>query len=122
MAKTASRRLTLAEIDADRNVVIAVQALSDYAPADRTHTPARLKELWETMDQTRQSEIHAQNALAAARDAAGAAEQAAHQAVLRAKAQVIAQYGHDSDAVQSIGLKKKSDRKRPTRRPAKTTA
>jgi hypothetical protein len=36
--------------------------------------------------------------------------------MLGVKAQVIAQYGHDSDEVQSLGLKKKSEHKRPTRK------
>jgi hypothetical protein len=45
-----------------------------------------------------------------------AAAQALHAAVLGAKAQVIAQYGDDSAAVQALGLKKKSERKRTSRR------
>lgn len=122
MAPTPSRRLTLAEIAADRNVITAVQALVNYAPADKTHTPARLMELSTAMEHARQNEIRAQNAFAAARDASAAAEQALHQAVQRTKAQVIAQYGDDSDAIQSLGLKKRSDRKRPVRRTAKSAA
>jgi hypothetical protein len=41
--------------------------------------------------------------------------------MLGAKDQVVAQYGDDSDAVQSLGLTKKSERKSPVRR-AKITA
>jgi len=44
---------------------------------------------------------------------------ALHNAILGAKTQVLAQYGADSDAIQSLGLKKKSERKRPTGRTAK---
>ena len=33
-----------------------------------------------------------------------------------ARAQVLAQYGPDSNAIQLLGLKKKSERKRPARR------
>jgi hypothetical protein len=73
------------------------------------------------MEQSKQSELRTQNAFAAARDASAAAEQAFHHAVLRTKAQVIAQYGDDSDAIQSLGLKKRSDRKRPVRRATRTT-
>jgi hypothetical protein len=119
MAPTRSRRLTLAELAADRNVVIAVQALHDYVPIDKTYKAAKLTELASAAEQARQAEIRAQNALAAAQDAAQQAEWALHDATLRAKAQVIAQYGPDSDAIQSLGLKKKSDRKRPARRVAK---
>ena len=119
MAQIQTRRLTLTEITADRMVSIAVQELGDYAPADKTFTPAMLVSLERAMEQAQQAEIRAQNALAAARDAAFAAEWATHNAVLRTKAQVIAQYGPDSDAIQSLGLKKKSDRKRPVRRAAR---
>ena len=55
-------------------------------------------------------------ALAAARDAAVAAEWAFHNAVLGSKTQVDAQYGENSDQRQSLGRKKKSERARPTRR------
>jgi hypothetical protein len=58
----------------------------------------------------------AQRTLDAARDATQAAEWALHHAILGVKRQVVAQYGPDSDAVQAIGLKKASDRKRPVRR------
>ena len=116
MAQIQTRRLTLTETAADRMVSVAVQELSDYAPADKTYTPEMLVTLERAMEQSQQAEIRAQNTLAATRDAAIAAEWALHNAVLRTKAQVIAQYGPDSDAIQSLGLKKKSDRKRPVRR------
>jgi len=38
--------------------------------------------------------------------------------VLSAKDQVIAQYGRDSNEAQAVGLKKKSERKRPTSKQA----
>jgi len=51
----------------------------------------------------------------------GHAEWDFHDAMLGVKEQVVAQYGNDSDAVQSLGLTKKSERKSPVRRaqPAK---
>jgi hypothetical protein len=57
-------------------------------------------------------------ALATARDLAAAAEWALHDGMLGAKAQVIAQYGPDAHAVQLLGLKRKSERRRPVRRAA----
>lgn len=66
--------------------------------------------------------LRAQQALDLARDQATAAAQTFHEAVLGAKAQVIAQYGSDSAAVASIGLKKKSERKLPSRRRASLSA
>ena len=57
------------------------------------------------------NELRAQNAPAAARDAAIAAQWEFHNLMLGVKDQVIAQYGADSDQVASLGLKKKSERK-----------
>jgi hypothetical protein len=71
-------------------------------------------------DQAQQAEIRARQVLAAARDAAAAAEWALHNAVLGARTQVLAQYCDDSDAVQAMGLKKRSDRKRPASSAART--
>ncbi len=51
----------------------------------------------------------------AASDAARLAEWEFHNAVLAMKEVVKGQFGSDSDDAQSIGLKKKSDRKRPAR-------
>jgi hypothetical protein len=70
------------------------------------------------MEQAQQAEVRALQALAAARDAVAAAEWALHEGILGAKAQVIAQYGPDSHAMQLMGLKRKSERRRPVRRAA----
>ncbi len=59
----------------------------------------------------------------AARDDATSAECDFHNVIIAAKQQVVAQYGVDSDEVQSVGLTKKSERAKPTRttRPASDT-
>ncbi|MBI3363815.1 MAG: hypothetical protein HY033_02795, partial [Ignavibacteriae bacterium] len=63
-----------------------------------------------------EAEKLAGDALKAKRDAAVAAELAFHQAMLGVKEQVIAQYGKNSDQVASLGLKKKSEYRRPVRK------
>ena len=68
------------------------------------------------MQAAQQAEVNAQNALDAARDAANKAEWDFHNAMLGVKEQVTAQYGDDSDQVQSLGLTKKSERKVPVRK------
>jgi hypothetical protein len=52
----------------------------------------------------------------AAADAARLAEWEFHNAVLAMKEVIRGQYGSDSDQAQAVGLKKKSDRKRPNRK------
>src|SRR5436853_7451660 len=93
-------------IEADRSALTALQALPDYAPFNPAHSVTALTHLLQTLDQARQNEILTQNAHAAARDAAMAAEWALHEAMIGVKAHVIAQYGADSDAVQALGPKK----------------
>ena len=60
--------------------------------------------------------------LDAKRDASAAAEQAFHEAMQGVKDQVVAQYGKNSDEVASLGLKKRTEYKRPKRKSAAKTA
>jgi len=62
------------------------------------------------------AKFHANNALAAARDATEAARSEFHTMMLKVKTAIIAQYGPDADAVRAIGLKKKFDYRRSGRR------
>jgi hypothetical protein len=111
-----SRRLSPDEVQTDRNALIGIQSLADYAPINRAYSASAMAELGRAMEEARQAEVRALQALAAARDAAGAAEWALHEGILGARALVLAQYGPDSNAIQLLGLKKKSERKRPARR------
>ncbi len=72
------------------------------------------------MTQARQGEIRAAQALERARNAAVAAEWGLHNTLLMAKNEVRVQYGDDSDAIQAVGLKKRSERRRPIRSAAKS--
>jgi hypothetical protein len=56
------------------------------------------------------------------RDATTAAEWDFHNTMLAVKEQVIAQFGKNSDQVQALGLKKKSEYKAPARRGKAKTA
>jgi hypothetical protein len=118
MALNQSRRLRADDLDSDRAAVVAIHTLNNYAPLNPTYSAPVLAERQAERDQAQHAELRAQYAFDAARDAATAAEWALHNAVLGARIQVLAQYGDDSDAIQSLGLKKKSDRKRPVRRAA----
>ncbi|HEX8686139.1 MAG TPA: hypothetical protein VF654_06540, partial [Pyrinomonadaceae bacterium] len=68
------------------------------------------------MDDLLREATQAEATAAAKRDAATAGEWEFHNAILGAKVQVEAQFGSDSDEFASLGMKKKSDYKSPTRR------
>jgi hypothetical protein len=103
-------------LEADRATLLALQDLFDYTPQNAAYSTASIQQLEAALTQAQQAEARAQRAIEAARDQVRDAAWAFHNAILGAKAQVIAQYGDDSPAVQAIGLKKKSERKRPARR------
>lgn len=116
MTLNRNHRLPADYLQASRNALIGIQSLPDYAPYNGACSVAALAELGHAMDEARQAEVRAQQALATARNAAQQAEWALYDGILAARAQVIAQYGPDSHAVQLLGLKRKSERRRPVRR------
>ena len=105
---------------ADGAALRALGDLPDYAPHNRAYTVATLTTLKQTLDQALQNEERAKNALKIANDAVRAAQWALHEGLLGAKVEVAAQYGNDSDAIQSLGLKKKSKWRRSVSRSPKS--
>jgi len=118
MAIHHNRKPSAEEMKSDRAALVAIRELHDYAPANPTLTTESLTALEQALLQAEQEELRLQNALATARSTVITAAWALRQGILGAKAAVISQYGPDSNAVQSLGLKKKSDRRRPSRRNA----
>ena len=118
MASNSNYRVHAQALQADREAYVAMQSMTDYTPANVSYSSAELAEAYQAMEAALAAEINAQNALKAARDTARKAERKFHEAILGAKDQVMAQYGPDSNQVQSMGLKKKSDRRRRLRRVA----
>jgi hypothetical protein len=122
MAVNQRKRLPQATIETDRAALVALKRLADYAPSNRALSVETISALEEQLRRAEEQEILASKALAAARDARDAAGWELHDAMLGVKATVIGHYGHNSDAVQALGLKKKSDYRRPARRRPATLA
>ena len=121
MAKDQNRRLKPAVVQEDKDVVAAIATLAPtYAPANAAYSLTNLQAAQTAMITSQNTEVQKKGDYDAARDGANTSEWAFHNKVLEAKKQVAAQYGSDSDQLQSIGLKKKSEYKKPTRKP-KTT-
>ena len=115
MAKNETRRNSPQVLKEDRDALDALKGIGTYTPSNSNFTVANLDTAKAAMEAAQLAETQAEAALKAARDAANAKEWAFHNAVLGAKKQVIAQFGEDSDEVQAIGLKKKSEYKAPQR-------
>ena len=119
MAKNENIRIRPLTLQADQEAYIALQSFDDYQPANPAYSSEAVTSVHANLRAACDAEINARNALAAARDAAAAQEWEFHNLMLGVKDQVVARYGADSNQVQAIGLKKKSERKSPTgRKPA----
>ena len=116
MAVNQTKRLPATTIQTDRAALVGLKTLSDYTPVNAALGVEAISALETQLRQAEEAEILANKALAAARDARIAAGWGLHNAILSAKAAVIGQYGQSSDAVQLLGLKKKNEYRRPTRR------
>ena len=103
----------------DRTTILAIQGLGDYAPHLPLYSVESLQQAEGSLTQASQAVARVLAALDEARAAENKAAHNLHDLVLGAKDQVIAQYGPDSPVVQSIGLTRKSDYKRPSRRKSK---
>jgi hypothetical protein len=116
MAKNETRRMKTAELADDEEIYAAVKDMPTYAPSNPAYTIAALDASNAEVVLARQLETQAAAAAAAARDNAVAAEWKRHNLILGTKDQVVAQYGPDSNEVQAIKLKKKSEYKSPGRK------
>jgi len=118
MARNQSRRLKPAILRADEKSFAALQAMETYAPANPAYSIEAVARVRREAQILRQAEVKAAAAAAAARARAIAKEWELHNLLLAAKHQVIAQFGADSDELQSLGRKKKSQYKKPGRKAA----
>ncbi|MEH2160404.1 MAG: hypothetical protein V7K38_05015 [Nostoc sp.] len=103
-------------ISQDISSLHGLQTVSTYNTTRADASGAKLQELYQAMLISQQTETEKLALYRAAADAARLAEWEFHNAVLAMKEVVRGQYGSDSDQAQAVGLKKKSDRKRPSRK------
>jgi hypothetical protein len=113
-----TRRLTATLIYQDIDSLNGLKAIPAYSTTRTQASLETLQQAYQTMLEQQQAETEKLALYRAAVDAARLAEWEFHNAVLAMKEVVRGQYGSDSNEAQAIGLKKKSDRKRPTRQKA----
>jgi hypothetical protein len=116
MAKNQTRRIPSTVLAEDREAFDALQGIANYEPANAAYTVESIKAKRDRMDALQREAVQAEAAAEAKRSAANAAEWEFHNAMLEANTQVEAQFGGDSDEYASLGNKKKSEYKAPTRR------
>jgi hypothetical protein len=116
MAKDQTRPLRPAQLAADREAFDALQGMETYAPANQELTTAKVEAKRDRLDDLQRDATQAQAEADAKRDAVTAAEWDFHNAMLEVNVQVEAQFGSNSNQFASLGNKKKSEYKSPTRR------
>jgi hypothetical protein len=115
MAKDETRRLNPAVLTEDQEVYAAVKGMTDYAPANPAYAQAVLDTAHDNLEAAHHASVQADGAAAAARDNLVVMQWQFHNLTLGAKDQVTAQYGPNSDQVQAVKRKKKSEYKSPKR-------
>ncbi|MEH1892713.1 MAG: hypothetical protein V7K92_25790 [Nostoc sp.] len=111
-----TRRLRLQVISQDVTSFHGLQTVSTYDTTRSNASVANIQQGYQAMLAQQQAETEKLTLYRAAVDAARLAEWEFHNAVLAMKEVVRGQYGSDSDQAQAVGLKKKSNRKRPSRK------
>lgn len=110
-----NRRLSPQNLHQDIDAYNGFKTIDSYSTKRNNATPEALQQAYQTMLIQQQVETEKLALYRAAADAAQLAEWEFHNAVLAMKEVVKGQFGSDSDEAQAVGLKKKSDRKRPMR-------
>lgn len=116
-----SRRLPSPVINQDIESYDGISFITDYTTTRKDASAQHLQQTHQAMMDCRKKELQLEIQLKAAIDESRQAEWEFHNAVLAMKEFVRGQYGSDSNEAQAIGLKKKSERKRPTRKAAVTS-
>lgn len=109
MANNRTKRLRPSVLQEDLDAYAALQAIADYTPANDGFKLTNGTTVKTAMEAKQADSVQKQAAADAARDDAVAAEWDFHDFVLGIKDQIKAQYGKDSNELQSLGLKKKSE-------------
>jgi hypothetical protein len=116
MAKNEEKRLKPDKLDEDITSFEAWAAMAGYQPNNPNLATGPVKANRAALEAAQMAEVQAKAAFDAARDNAVKAEWDFHNLILGVKDQVASQYGRDSNEYQALGLKKKSERKAPTRK------
>jgi hypothetical protein len=105
------------ELKKDEFAYNALPAIMGYKPANELCTVESVNGLYQQMKSMQQLKVQKEGEFKSACDAASQAERSFHDVILQVKNQVRAQFGDNSNELQSLGLKKKSERKAPKRKP-----
>lgn len=115
MANSRTKPVDMPTLTRDRRTIKALRDLTDYRPHRPEHTPEALLALDQEVLAVQDAVDRARREYEAARARLIALSWVLHDSVLGARTEVVVLFGPDSNAVHAVGLKRKSERKRPVR-------
>jgi hypothetical protein len=119
MADRNTKKLSPKLLQEDLDAFAALEAITDFAPSNAKFAKASGTDVKSAMVAAQTKAIQDEAKAKASRDAAVAMEWEFRDYIRNAKTQVKAQYGENSDELQAVGLKKKSEYKNHTKKKAK---
>ena len=122
MVTNPTNRIDLKLLQADIASYQALLTITGYTPTNAAYSTANGTTKYTGMTTKEATETQTKAAADAARDDATSAEWDFHNYVLGMKDQVRAQFGADSNELQAVGLKKKSEHKKPSKKAAPAAA
>src|ERR1044072_9883740 len=111
MAKNQNRRLSPAELAKDVEIYNALKNVTGYAPANPAYAVTALDTRHTALSGAQTASAQADADADSRRDVLVAEQWNFHNAILGAKDSVVAQFGSDSNEVQAVQLKKKTEYK-----------
>lgn len=116
MADPKTRQLTQDELQEDLDSFAGLEGVTGYDPANDDYKLVNGTALKTTMSASETKEVQDNAVFKASRDKKVADQWAFHDYVRNARIQVKAQFGENSDELQAVGLKKKSEYKSPKKK------
>jgi hypothetical protein len=96
-----------------------LKGISGYNPQKTEYATAAVETIERELGTAEKAMLAQETAWQKASDDLAREQWAFHNAIIGVKQQVVAQFGDDSDEAQAVGLKKKSERKKPVRKAKK---
>jgi hypothetical protein len=116
MADRNTKKLSPKLLQDDLDAFAALEAITDFAPSNAKFTKTSGTDTKSAMVAAQTKAVQDEAKAKASRDSAVLAEWEFHDYIRNAKIQVKAQYGENSDELQAVGLKKKSEYKNPIKK------
>ena len=116
MATNQTRALPAATLSDDKDAIAACKKITTYTPQKEEFNQAALDAAQDALKPLEDDLAQKKAAHDASRDNLVGAQWVRHNLVLGMRTQIKAQFGEDSNELQAVGLKKKSEYKRGGRR------